>query len=825
MKKVNIKWQVIVISMLIPLSVVCQISGKKEAVAIRTTEPPKIDAILDEPQWDETIPASNFVQFKPNNGAPASFDSDVRFLYDDQAMYIGAILNDPHPDSINTELSERDNQGIVDNFGVYIDCYNDYLTAYGFMVTAAGVQIDLKSTESYGEDESWDAVWDSQVAITSEGWVVEMKIPYSALRFPKTEKQVWGLQIFRRIMRYKETTTWNLIDRGKDGINNQAGILQGPENINPPLRLSFVPYVSGYVEKNPDAKNWANSYNLGLDLKYGFSESFTLDMTLVPDFGQVQSDDEIYNLSPFEVYYDEKRPFFMEGTELFNKGNVFYSRRIGKTPSGFGSVSDSMTEGEKIDKNPQNAQLINATKISGKTKNKLAIGVFNAMTADTRATLVDSSSGNSRNIITEPFTNYNMFVIDQAILKKSFVSFYNTNTWQPESGYSANVTGAETKLTDNSNTWAIWGQGIVSQKYNTGMSPEFGYTYGLEAGKTSGNFTFSLTHQLIDDNYDPNDMGFLSHNNFISDGLSVSYNIYKPVWRILDWFSTVWMEYNQLYNPSEYTSFELGLNSHGTFKNHLTTWFNFELTPVDAYDYYEPRIAERYYVQPPSWSFGGGLSPDYRKRFVVDINYGVWQSARYDQYGFWLGIGPRFRISDKWFAEYEFRIDPGFNDIGYVADSLNGDVPVIIFGKRDNKTWVNTLSVNYWFNNKTALNFRMRHYWLTLQYHEFYELNADGSLANTNYNEPQNLGFNIFNIDMSYVWNFAPGSELRLVWKNAITNEEQNEMIESTMHDIEYRFGRNFRNTIQSPAVNSFSIKMLYYIDYQSLQRKNRKIR
>jgi len=427
----NIRITFLMLMVFTVLSGWSQLPDKKEVSAVRITNPPKIDGDLSDDAWKSAPVATGFLQMYPFNGRPATHNSEVKIIYDNNAIYVGAMLTDPHPDSIYTELSERDKIGMTDYFGVYIDCFNDYLTAYGFIVTASGVQCDVKSTETGGEDFSWDAVWESEIKIVDDGWVVELKIPYSALRFPKEEKQLWGLQIFRQIMRYRQNTTWNLVDREVDGLNNQAGELHGIENIDPPLRLSFVPYVSGYLEKSPESESWGYSYNLGMDLKYGINESFTLDMTLVPDFGQVQSDDEIYNLSPFEVYYSEKRPFFMEGTELFDKGDIFYTRRIGSTPSGYDDVEDQLLENEKISNNPQESQLINATKLSGKTRKKLGIGVFNAITTNTFAEIEDTLSENTRRILTEPFTNYNMFVLDQALKNNSYVSFYNTNFINP----------------------------------------------------------------------------------------------------------------------------------------------------------------------------------------------------------------------------------------------------------------------------------------------------------------------------------------------------------------------------------------------------------
>lgn len=798
-----------------------QLTEKKKVEAVRIASPPKIDGILDEALWENAAIANDFLQLNPYNGKPSSLKSEVKFLYDDNAIYVGASLLDPYPDSIYTELSERDEIGMTDYFAVYIDCFNDYLTAYGFIVTASGVQCDVKSTETGGEDFSWDAVWQSEMKINDDGWVVELKIPYSALRFPKDEKQLWGLQMFRQIMRYRENSTWNFVDREVDGLNNQAGELHGIQNIDPPLRLSLVPYVSGYLEKSPESEKWGYSYNLGMDLKYGINESFTLDMTLVPDFGQVQSDDEIYNLSPFEVYYSEKRPFFMEGTELFDKGDVFYTRRIGSTPTSYSDVEDQLYENEKIIDNPNQAQLINATKLSGKTRKNLGIGVFNAITTNTYAHIQDTLSGENRKVITEPFTNYNMFVLDQALKNNSYLSFYNTNVYQPNSKYSANVTGTDIKLANKANRYAIFGQGILSQKYDAALKPEFGYTYNLSFGKISGKFTWEYEHEVIDNKYDPNDMGFLPRNNLIEDQIELAYNIFKPKGILLEMFNEIWFSYEQLYHPNTFTGFDVGLQSRSKFTNHLSAWLNAHSSPFSSYNYYEPRVDGRYFRRPPAYDFNIGLSPDYRKTFVVDVRSGMWRSNEYDQSNYFLNLSPRIRINDKLMFILEFSYDKTFNDIGYVTDTLGIDQNEdIIFGKRDISTWENVFDANYRFNNKSSLALRARHYWITVQYHEFFDLLADGNLAPSDYSTSEDFGFNVFNIDMIYKWNFAPGSEINIVWKNSINTYEEPEMVNSIIQNIKTDYFENFNNVINTPAVNSFSIKVLYYLDYQYLKKQ-----
>ena len=308
---------------------------KKSVEALYLDKPLTIDAVLDEPVYRQAQPAKDFVQLQPYNGKPSVQPTEAFFFYDQKAVYVGAMLYDSSPDSIFNIFTERDQFGMFDYFGVYLDPYNEGQLAFGFFISPAGVQFDLKATkisDGDNEDEKWNAVWESKTRITDKGWIVEMRIPYSALRFPDKEVHTWGLNMFRNIRRYNSNNSWSLVDRTVSGFIHQEGELTGIKNIKPPVRLSLSPYLAAYMETRSGESKPDFTYKGGMDLKYGLSESFTLDMMLIPDFGQIQSDDKELNLSPYELYYDEKRQFFTEGTELFQRGDIFYSRRIGGTP-------------------------------------------------------------------------------------------------------------------------------------------------------------------------------------------------------------------------------------------------------------------------------------------------------------------------------------------------------------------------------------------------------------------------------------------------------------------------------------------------------------
>jgi hypothetical protein len=313
-----------------------------------------IDGKLTEPEWSTADTASSFTQNTPMPGAPSTQRTKVRVLYDNTAIYVGAIMYDAHPDSILTQLSARDDYGNNnDAFGVMFDTYCDKQNGSQFIVTAAGVQVDAV-LQFDNSDFSWNAAWYSRVSITDSGWCVEMKIPYAALRFPKKADQQWGINFMRIIRRIRERSYWNNVQPNVSNIINQCGRLTGLHDIEAPVRLTLLPYASAYGEYYDGSK--AHSFNGGMDIKYGFNESFTLDLTLVPDFGQTLYDNRVLNLSPIEVRYDERRYFFTEGLTLFNKDDLFYTRRVGGTPISYYDVYNNVSNREIVTDNPLTAR-------------------------------------------------------------------------------------------------------------------------------------------------------------------------------------------------------------------------------------------------------------------------------------------------------------------------------------------------------------------------------------------------------------------------------------------------------------------------------------
>ncbi len=810
-----------------PFILVAQNSGKKAVVhpqktlqALRVTEVPKIDGLLDEAVWQKAEIATRFIQNRPTPGPLEKHPTEVRILYDDEAIYVGALMHDVAQDSIFRQMGTRDDLGNTDWFGIFLDTYHDGTNAFGFFVTPAGVQLDARYS-SNGEDFSWNAVWESAASLQGTDWVAELRIPYSAIRFSSKPEQVWGLNFMRNRQSTRQGYFWNYEDPAVDGFVNQYGTLTGLHNIKPPLRLSFTPYVSVLAERYPYQKEGSGgtgykdavNFSGGMDVKYGISDAFTLDMTLIPDFSQVQSDNQILNLGPFETQFNENRPFFMEGTELFNKGDFFYSRRIGGVPVNYLDADAEAERGYKVIENPLETKMLNGTKLSGRTKSGLGVGVFNAVVSRQYATLEDAT-GERFKKETQPLTNYNIVVLDQSLKNNSYVTLVNTSVVRQGTTYDANLTGALFRVASKGNKYALQGKGALSQRYFSD-STALGHTYALEFGKVSGNFQYSISHSVESDTYNPNDLGILFTNNNKEEELNLSYNIYQPFWELLNLYTHLGANYSRRYRPDAFQNFVIYGEVNGTFKNFFSAGLHVNMEPVKTYDYFEPRVAGWYYYFPTNYNIAGWFSTDYRKKLALDVEMNYRRFQENKRHNFNYAFSPRYQVNDRLMFVYNYSSENHLDDMGYADDftATEDGQPrqKIIFGLRNVNSVSNSLSGSYIFNNRMSLTLRARHYWSKATYSRFFQLTSKGELLPDTYNQNKDVNFNAFNVDMVYSWWFAPGSEISLVWKNAILQQED----QVTPHYFD-----NFSHTISSPQNNTLSLKVLYYLDYLTLRNR-----
>ncbi|MEM6396465.1 MAG: DUF5916 domain-containing protein [Bacteroidota bacterium] len=804
------------------LSVFAQ--NARELEAYRIDEPIKIDGQLDEETWQSASAGSDFTTLRPNPDLPSSEHSSVRILFDDEGIYVGAELFDSKPDSILRELTERDDLGNTDFFGVVLDPYQSGINGFTFITTPGDVQFDAIQSVN-GEDNSWDAVWNSKAQLTGSGWTVEMFIPYSAIRFPASAEQTWGINFVRMIRRKNEQSFWDDIDPNIDGFLNQAGKLTGLRDIKSPFRLQLTPFVTAvgvkqYDPNSTDPSQIGTSFGGGMDLKLGLNDAFTLDMTLIPDFSEARSDNNQLNLGPFEQFFSEQRAFFTEGTELFNKGDLFYSRRVGGRLYNTNAAYDDLADGEEIVEMPGRAQLVNATKISGRTTKGTGLGFFNGIEQRSFAT-IENMDGERRDVQVHPRTNYNVMVVDQNLPNNSSVTLVNTNVMREGGATDANVTALLFDIHNKSNEYAIAGEGKLSQRFTEGGNTESGHALELRAGRISGKWQYSVWYREQSDTYNPNDLGINFRNNRRSFNGRIRYNRFEPFLNgfFLNGGAGMYVGHYRLYRPDEYTGSNVEMWVYGQTKHFWNFNFWTDHNPGWQYDYFEPRVAGRVFRNSGMGNLGGWIGTDSRKKLRLNGNFNINHFWRDDlQRSFRFNIGARYRANDRLSLNAFFFQGDWQGDIGYVNQETRSvtlpeqepiDVTDVFMGRRNRL--INELGVEakYSFTANMTLNLRARHYWDRVQYDSFHLLNENGSLGATDYENNHNVDFDAFNIDLIYRWRFAPGSDIFLVYKTGITA-----FSDQTSRNYTDSFSDLFRD---APSTQSLSLKMVYWLDYASV--------
>jgi len=782
----------------------------------RINTAPKIDGLFNESEWNLVTPADSFINISPNFGKPATKQTQVWFLYDDDAVYIASKIFDD-PKEIRKQLTARDNEQRqdVDFFSVLLDTYNDNQNAFQFVVTSRNVQSDARISLASQRDYSWDAVWESRVAFVEDGWQVEMKIPYISLRFSKADIQHWGVNFNRFTRKNNENTYWNPIDPNVAGLVNQFGDLEGISQIKPPLRLSFLPYISTGFRSTPSGNARQNDWlrSGGMDVKWGINESFTMDATLVPDFGQVVSDNTVLNLSPYEVRFQENRPFFTEGTELFNKAGLFYSRRIGLTPTGFYSVQQMASADSNIEviKNPGLSQLINTIKFSGRNKKKLGIGVFNAVSAPMFATIKNKQTHVTDKIQTAPMTNYNVVVLDQALKGRSSVTFTNTSVIRDGIAPDANVSALDFALFDKKNVYAFGG--TMRYSHISGKNSKDGYNSVFSFKKVSGKFQFDVNQNIESEHYNPNDLGYLQAPNEFTTNASFAYKQLTPTKHFLTYIYSLEASNSYLYTPFKWSEFKMSASAFYFFKNFWDLTFNYESSPVWKNDFFELRTPGKMVRMMPWHYFGANGSSDSRKRFFAGLDVGYANTPVFKNASFYRGnVNMRYRFSN-WLSmslEASGSFDQGNVGYAFIRES-NGD-PIIGWRKVTERTTI--LSSNINFTSRIFMTLRARHYWSKINYEKFYNVDDKGYWVNRAFIDGNNNNYNAYNLDMFFTWDFMYGSRFIIGWKNWLPQD-------SYIDGNRYKgYVKNMQQTFIQPQGRELTARLIYFLDHQKLKFK-----
>ncbi len=783
---------------------------RKVYKATRVSTTPVIDGKPFEDFWRDIPTGGDFKMIEPTVGLDEreTHKTEFKIAYDDDALYVAGYMYDNNPDDILRQFSQRDQVfSQADLFGFFLNTYNNQINQTRFYATSANALGDAIS-ENGREDFSFNVVFRSEVSIDQQGWYVEMRIPYRTLRFTEQPVQDWSFQIFRRIRHLNEDYSYNLIDRTTGASSQYDALLTGIKNINPPLRLNLYPFAVASV----DRFDGVDEYNAsaGMDIKYGINEAFTLDATLIPDFGQVAFDQVELNLGPFEQLFGENRSFFSEGTDLFNKGDIFFSRRIGQTPSGAGNIE--LFDDEDIVDNPDNANLLNAVKVTGRNRDGLGIGFLNAITERTEATIERTQITNAndtivtqRKQVTEPFTNYNVFVLDQQYGANSSFSLANASTIRSGSFTDANVTALvidhnDKNLRNNYSAEVKMSNRFKPEETNTGTAIE------MDWRRTSGNWRPRLSYDFVSQNWNPNDLGRNFRTNFHQMRGELEYREFVPK-GIFNSYSVEFAgRHRRSADPDFHITSDVRLSSRFSTRERNSFGAN---TSIDTrtLDRFESRVSGLNVRYAASHNMGGFLSTDYRKKFAIDLRANYFYRFNDEEQGYSYNISPRYRFSDKFILIYRFDWNKNDGRNSYVSRINNGTGAVV--SRRDTHTVENSVSGTFNFNNREALSLSFRNFWRRADFsRDFKELQNDGSLMDSSFmlEEGSNpdANFNIWNLDLSYRWRFAPGSEATLLYRNSIFNFDNNGKVE---------FEDSLNELFMQPVRHNLSLRITYFLD------------
>jgi len=792
--------------------------SRKQLSATRVEGNIKVDGFLNETTWSTKKGATGFVEQSPNNGAKVAdeYQTEVKVSYTDNSVYFALFMKDSKPDSILKELGFRDEFGKnTDWIEIRIFPYDDAQNKFAFNLSAGNIQIDQKNG-----DASWNAIWDSKVKITDKGWVAEIEIPFSSLRFPDSDVQSWGLNIVRHKRRTRETSSWQFMDASLGNEDQQTGILKGIQGLKTPVRLSLFPYLT--ISHDENSSSNPNAVG-GMDLKYGLSNSYTMDMTLVPDFGQSDFVNEVHNISPFEVRLNENRDFFTEGTELFNKGDLFYSRRIANGNAN--AIDDQLRMDEEVESEIKQPKLFNAFKLSGRSDNGLGTGFFNAISLENTAMVLDTLSGAKREVILNPLTNYSVFVVDKAFRDGSSIAMVNTYVGREGSSRDAYTYALLGKLFLNKDKYQISGAWKQSHIFDE-QGDKTGFNTGFQFEKIAGKLNYSFWEEITSDKFDINDLGYIDVNNKYNVNAAVKLKELTANKKRVNGEVEAKMHLKYIYAPNLFVSWDVNLSANETTHKFLSHGVNASLRFIEKNNYYESRTGgfDHKFITGASQYIQYWVSPDYRKKIAVDANVSVYNRSDHGHQSVGYKLAPRIRVSNNLSFILEARHNFDRNHVGWTtfldsdgetSKSFSDDMAEIIFAKRELKTFVHELTAQYHLNSKLSFSVRMRHYWRDLRNTSFHQLKK-GYLEDTAYDgldeegrQKHDLVFNSLNADLGCVWRFAPGSEMSLLLRTSYLDSfdhSENNYLEST------------REVLKSDLNNLVSLKVLYFLDYKKIK-------
>lgn len=835
---------------------------------IGSTEPPRIDGSVDEPVWELAEWSSGFTQNEPDNGKAPTSDTRFKILYDEKYLYVAIQCFDNEPDKIERRLSRRD--GFAGDWvAVIFDSYFDKRSAFNFVVTAAGVKGDeFISNNGNNSDVGWNPIWDTKTQIDEQGWTAEMRIPLSQLRFGNNHEQVWGLQFIRRDFRNAERSFWQHLPADAPGFVSEMGELRGLIGLTPQKQVEIQPYLltqlDTYEKENGNPFRTGSDFKFtgGLDAKIGITNDLTLDLTINPDFGQVDADPGAIALDGFEIFFQELRPFFVENKNIFdyslgsNQDNLFFSRRIGRSPQGsaFGPAVAYVDQ-------PNNTTILGAAKFSGKTKNGWSIGVLETVTAKEFANVIYEDTTEDK-VLVEPLTNYFVGRVQKDFNdNNSFVGgiFTATNRDMHENlkhiHSNAYTGGVDFRHNWKDRTFFIDGNMVLShvngsEESITATQRSIVHLFQREDashvevdptrtsltgtggmvrfGKSGGgNWRYNTGGNWRSPELELNDLGFLRQADDIRQFSSITRVFNEPT----SWYRRA----NIFFFQS--TNFDFEGNHNRTlyeltgFVNYLNNWW------TEAGLVHKPRIYINTFLRGgPRWKYNEEnvgylfLGTDSRKRVNTVFGYVHSQATQnnfsYRRYEWRLNYQPINALALSLNAQME--LNP--NKTQYVSQQNFDGTMRYITGEIDQKTWVATLRVDYAINpnltiqyygqpfvsrgrysnfnyvsNPIAGNLNDRVTWygadqISLD-NQVYHIDETGN-GNTDYSFGKpDFAFAQFRSNLVLRWEYKPGSELFFVWSQGITGFDDASERFNTIVDNQF---------LNRKPENTFLIKATY---------------
>ncbi len=769
----------------------------RTTTAVRTTAAIDIDGRLDEPAWESIPVASGFRQIEPDDGVPSTQKTEVRFLYDDAAVYVGFTCYDSEPDKIIGQITRRDRYTESDMVSVRFDSHHDHQTAYYFSVNAGGVQRDILLYNNTWSDSDWDAVWEANVQRTSFGWTAEFRIPYSALRFTEAEEYTWGLDMTRYIPRNDETVRWQWVSNEEQGGVSRYGHLEGIKGISPPRRLEVKPYAVSYGIDEPssagnlDGRDYIS--DMGADVSYGLSSAFTLDVAINPDFGQVESDEAVLNLGTYETFFPEKRPFFLEGREIYSTQfyNQFYSRRIGRTPRNDPDDVDYYTD------YPNNTTILSAAKLSGKTTSGTSIGILNA-TTERESARYRGGDGFDHSAVVEPLANYTVARIKQDFGGNSYVGGMFTSVLQEETdnAYTGSVDLKMNMLDDMFQ--------LAAAAIGTHNGPDQnGGSASASLNKVGGKvLRGNIFIDYYDNEVDYNRLGYLNRNGYW--GISTWQQLYSnktvgPV-RYANVNFNGW--YNELLGGRRFWNGG-NVNTNMQFTNNWWFWGGVGFGNQEADD--RETRGDGLWLKPSRTNYwvGGRTNSSAPIDLELSTSGSTERAGNSRWYNVWVNMRPMSRLE----VSVGTRLGDGNRELYWVGEHEPSGDPA--FGHLDqNIVDINTRGL-YSFTRNLTIQWYTQLYFSAGEYADDYRRLIHEADVSTVIPSDQidfsraDFNYKAFNVNLVLRWEYRPGSTIYAVWTQARNGYHE---------DFgDFRFSRDFDDLFEAPHTNTFLVKVDYW--------------